>query len=682
MTTRLGISRQGDGRVGRRQRRSSWPCVLAAATLLASGCEGAVDDHVRASQPSSGSPGLAADDAGSGCRLGETMACYTGPIGSDGVGQCREGRSTCVDDPIEPLWGPCTDDTVPAPEQCSTAGVDEDCDGRTPACNTLWSFALAVANTSQAARSVAVDAEENVYVAGAFAGRVSLGGELLTSAGFVLPDSGSDDVFLAKYDRYGNHVWSRHFGDASAQAANQVMLDASGDVIVLGRAFGVIDFGTGELDAAGTDDIFVAKLRGDGTPVWGVILGGIDPDRAERMAVDSQGEIWVAGAFTTEADFGTGLLQTRGVRDAILLKLGGASGAVELALPIGGGGIDQFGDKTGDNYGFGVGVHTSTTEGGTTDFVYVTGYFSETIQIGAGPELASAGGKDVFLAKLDADGNHIWSQRFGSVLDDLVYDLVVDPVDGHVVITGGFQEEMGFGGAPLTSAGSFDIFLARLDAGGNHVFSARYGDVADQMDFATFATNTWLSLDLDQDGNIYLAGPLVGTAAFGDTPLTSPEGRMDAFLVKLDRAGNHVHSARYGDPGTQQALDLAVTPSGDVLLVGRFFSDLMDFGPSGEIRGIGVQPPLIASGGDGFVARVPPYVVVEEPDAGPAPGPDAAVPAPDGGAMPLPDAGMDPGGGGDGCSCELGKRQSGPSNTGMLLLLVIAAMGCWRVRRA
>jgi hypothetical protein len=552
--------------------------------------------------------------------IGETEPCFSGPEMFMATGRCQAGVQTCQATPTASQWGACEGEIIPQPERCDTPDIDEDCNGATPACSETWSFALATATTNQAARSVAVDSQDNVYVTGDFGvyresdvapppdglpnGKIDLGGGILLSAG---ANEGlfKDDVFLAKYDKNGNHIWSKHFGDSSTQNATQVIVDANDEAILLGRAFGKLDFGDGVIrDAAGTDDIFVAKFRADGTVIWSTILGGVSGDRAERMAVDSQGDVWVTGTFTETADFGQGPFESTGIRDGIVLEINGGSGAIRTAIPFGGGALDATNNKSGDNYGFGIGVYTDTSGASPTDFIYVTGHFSNTMQIGGGPTLTSAGGTDIFVAKLDSAGRHVWSQRYGSNLDDMANDLVVEATTGSVVITGFFQDMIDFGGDKLTSAGANDIFLAKLDADGNHVFSAGYGDAADQKDFESFGNNTWLSLDTDASGDIFLGGPLVGSANFGPSPIVSPNGKMDAFVARFDAAGNHLYSVRYGDNGTQIALDIAATSSGHVMLVGRFYSSTIVFDPAtGTVRGIGLADG-ISGNGDGFVARL------------------------------------------------------------------------------
>ena len=537
------------------------------------------------------------------CNIGEMRDCYDGPSDTVGVGVCVAGKQTCIPTPTASEWGPCDGVVEPSPEQCSTDGIDEDCNGDAPICaeRDEWSFAYIGLGTGQAARSVAVDSSDNVYVVGDFNGRVNLGGGVIESGGFD-QDVRKDDIFLSKYDANGNHLWSQHWGDTSNQTATQVMVDDEDNVILLGRPYGTINFGGATLDNVGEDDIVVAKFDSAGIHLWSRMFGGVGGDRAERMVLDSAGNIWISGTFTESADFGNGPYETTGNRDIVILKLSKDDGAVLVSLSAGGGHIEGEGAgqiKVGDNYGFGIGVDAD-------DNVYITGYFSESMEITQdGPTLTSAGGLDIFVAKLNADGDHQWSKRFGGPEDDFANDLVVDKARGHVFLTGFFASatiDFSDGAvitAPLVNAGEFDIFTAKLNTDGDYVDSASFGDSANQRDFGTFDKNSWTSLDIDSDGNIYLAGPLVGEAVFGATRVVSPNEKMNAFVVKFRPDGSVAFATGFGGNGTEIGLDVAVTNSGHVMLVGRFYSSSIDFGVSGSVQGVGT-----GSEGEGFVARV------------------------------------------------------------------------------
>ncbi len=78
-----------------------------------------------------------------------------------------------------------------------------------------------------------------------------------------------------------------------------------------------------------------------------------------------------------------------------------------------------------------------------------------------GPALASAGGSDIFLAKYNASGTHVWSQRFGSTGPDVRIGLAITNTD-DVMFAGYFQESVGFGLGNLISAGAHDIVLGKF----------------------------------------------------------------------------------------------------------------------------------------------------------------------------------------------------------------------------
>lgn len=511
-------------------------------------------------------------DMGPACTPGVTEPCYDGPRRTIGVGVCVEGERTCREDGSG--FGPCAGQVIPSAEDCRTADVDEDCDGVTPACSENWSLAFGT-ELGENARSVAIDAEGNVYLFGDIEGTVSLGGEVLD------PVSDKHDILLAKFDRFGNPLWSRLYGDSSNQYASQIMIGPDGNLLLMGRAFGTITFGGPVHDGIGTDDIFVAKLDPDGGFIWSRMFGGLDPDRAERIATDAAGDVLITGAFTGVVDFGGGPVESAGLRDAFVLKLDGRSGAHVFSRRFGG---------AGDDYGFGIAPRADGD-------VLVAGRFEETIDFGGGP-LVSAGGRDIYLARLDRFGGHVWSRRYGGPDEDLAYDLAYDPAGGGFVLHGAFTGDVMFEGVQVRGAGSRDIFLAAFDAEDEVRWVAAYGDAADQFE-TDFDTNTWSAIALDAEGNIHMAGPLAGEARFGDGPPLRSAGRTDIYLVKLTPDGRFVYGNRFGTDNSEVALDVAVAPTGHVAVVGRIFGTRgVDFGAAGQVDSHGSS--------DGFVLHVLP----------------------------------------------------------------------------
>jgi hypothetical protein len=381
--------------------------------------------------------------------------------------------------------------------------------------NHLWSKNFGDASDYQYAFQVAADGLGNVIVTGTFYGTVDFGGGALTSAG-------GQDVFIAKFDAGGNHLWSKRFGDTASQYENDVTTDAAGNVIVAGYFLGTMDFGGGALTSAGNHDIYVAKLDPGGNHLWSSSFGDASPQSASGVAVDGAGNVIVTGIFKGTVDFGGGGFTSAGDFDIYVAKFDAAGAHVWSK---------RYGDAN-PNYTFSV-----TTDG--LNNIILGGYFYGTVDFGGGG-LTSAGLQDIYTVKFDAAGTHLWSKRFGDV-SDLQWALGIS-TDGsdNVIMTGQFEGTVDFGGGALTSAGGFDGYVARFDAAGNHLWSTRFGDSANQY--------AW-NVTADGSGNAIVTGSIVGTTDFGGGPLTSAGG-FDAYVAKFWRAAPVIAGVR-DVPGDQ-----------------------------------------------------------------------------------------------------------------------------------
>ncbi|MDP4284860.1 MAG: SBBP repeat-containing protein [Bacteroidota bacterium] len=230
--------------------------------------------------------------------------------------------------------------------------------------------------------------------------------------------------------------------------------------------------------------------------------------------------------------------------------------------------------------------------------VYVTGYFSGTIDFdpGAGvANLVSAGVYDIFIAKYDAAGNYVYAKSMGGTgYYSYSSSLAVDG-SGNVYVTGYFQGTVDFdpgaGVANLVSAGDYDIFIAKYDAAGNYVYAKSMGGTG--YDRAN-------GLVVDGSGNVYITGFFEYTADFdpgtGVANLVSAGG-LDVFIAKYDATGNYVYAKSMGGTGNNYGSSLAVDGSGNVYVTG-FFADTVDFDP-----GTGVTNLVSAGDDDIFIAK-------------------------------------------------------------------------------
>jgi len=316
----------------------------------------------------------------------------------------------------------------------------------------LWSKRLGDTG-GDVALGVAVDETGAVVVTGYFEGSVDFGGGALVS-------NGSIDLFLVKYSPLGGHLWSRSVGSSATESGVDVAVDASGGILLTGYVGGTVDFGGGDLTGPGGADTFLAKFDSGGGHVWSALHGGTDTDTGWNVAF-SGGGLVLAGYFKGTADVGGGPMISTGDNDIYVAGYDANGGHLWS---------HSFGSVQ-DDQPAGIGVDANGR-------VTLTGYFHDTVDFGGGG-LTSTDDDDVFLVQYDASGNHEWSQAFGGIAKDKIYGLVVDGSD-NVVITGGFPNSIDFGGDVLTREGSYDeIYVAKFDASGSHVWSGKYGSSLD-----------------------------------------------------------------------------------------------------------------------------------------------------------------------------------------------------------
>jgi hypothetical protein len=511
-----------------------------------------------------GGTSMSAGGAGGGttvCVPGEVLACYSGPPITLDVGACHAGEQICDDEGS--AFGPCEGEVTPIAETCATAD-DDDCDGTLPSCpgDGIWQRGFAGLGIAVRGRGVAADGAGNVLATGYFHGAIDFGGGPLQSAGHA-------DVFVVKLDPNGVHLWSKRFGDHELQTPMAIAADGSGNAVVGGYYVGSIDFGGGALPSAGGADIFVAKLDPLGNHLWSSRFGSDGIQNLLDLAIDAAGNVVLAGRFEGTLDFGGGPLTSAGADDAFVVKLDqlgnhvwskrfgdvsnqranavavDANGGVVVGgdfwetVSFGGSVLDGPGmfvaklDASGDHvwsYAFerdsgpslrGLAGVTSDSAG---DVVIVGDLFGAGTDIGGG-QLVPLGSNDVFVAKLDgASGAHSWSQGFGGSDWDEVRAVATDGAS-NVIVTGRYSGAATFGGAQLPSPDGANVFLVKLDPSGGHLWSKGSTGAGQQ--------EVW-GVAIDPANHVLVTGDFTGTLDFGtgQPPLTSI-GDGDVFVAKL-----------------------------------------------------------------------------------------------------------------------------------------------------
>ncbi len=288
---------------------------------------------------------------------------------------------------------------------------------------------------------------------GAIQWLAELGEDPATNPSSVATDARNDAYMTSlgggtvKVAADGAVLWSKPFGSIVATAAE-------GGVLVAGSFEDSVDVDGATLTANGAHDVFVAKLSADGTLERLTQLGGAGDELVQSLAVTLDGRAIVSGA---------GL------------------GTVALDAADGVAWQKSF-------YGY---VATDAAAN-----VFVTGALTGSVDFGGGA-LASAGGADVFVLKLDAEGSHEWSRRYGDVRTHQEGQAIATDAEGSLLIGGVFDGSIDFGdGAHSVGSCPSEVwckqwgFVAKLDTNGDTLFSHVRGPMRALAGVAATSTGT------------------------------------------------------------------------------------------------------------------------------------------------------------------------------------------------
>jgi hypothetical protein len=283
------------------------------------------------------------------------------------------------------------------------------------------------------------------------------------------------------------------------------------------------------------------------------------------MVVDGAGNVYLAGKFRNTVVLGSTTLTSLGENDVFVAKFNPASNQFVWAQRAGGTGSD--------------GASSRLAVSGTS--LYVAGNFTSPTA-GFGPTvLANAnvnGTNDMFVAKLTDAGSFVWAQRAGGTDNDYAQALAVS--GASVYVAGEFTSPTaGFGPTVLSTAGSADVYVAKLtDAGsmGSFVWAQRAGGTSSDAATALAVSGS----------SVYVAGAFYSpTAGFGPTVLPNANananvnaGTADVYVAKLTDAGSFVWAQRAGGTGSDAACALAVSGT-SVYVAGYFSGSAAGFGP-------------------------------------------------------------------------------------------------------
>ncbi|MBI5964894.1 MAG: SBBP repeat-containing protein [Chloroflexi bacterium] len=374
----------------------------------------------------------------------------------------------------------------------------------------------------------------------------------------------------------GDFLWAKSMGGADWDQASDLAVDSNGNVYTTGNFRGTSDFDPGvgitNLTSTGVQDIFISKLDSNGNFLWVKSMGGNGIENwgtGLAIAIDASGNIYMTGTFHGTIDFDPGVevfnLIGIGKSDFIFVSKLDSTGNFIWAKSIG--------SSSAFTYVRDIAIDSS-------GFVYTTGIFGDIVPLDFDPgvgifNLLAEGyyQYDIFISKLDRNGDFIWAKRIGGQYNEEVNNIALDST-GNVYTTGFYQKGADFDPGPeifnLTDPGDFyyGVFVSKLDLNGNFVW-------------AKIPSGSGGRITVDLIGNIYMTGYFSGTVDFdpdlGISELTSA-GPSDIFISKFDTNGNFIFAKSMGGDLYDSGYGIIVDPSEDIFTFG-YFQGTADFDP-------------------------------------------------------------------------------------------------------
>jgi hypothetical protein len=351
--------------------------------------------------------------------------------------------------------------------------------------------------------SLARDKNNNLYITG------------FTEGSLEGSNKGKWDAILAKYNSEGDRLWTKQIATPEDDYSYDIATDKQGNVYIAGHTEGKL----GERDAK-SQDAWVAKYNKNGQQMWIEQLdGGFSSDYANAVAADNRGNVYITGktwgnlggSNVGEGDIWVAKYNKKG--NKLWVKQFGTSAedvANEIAL-----------DKRGNIYLVG---NTSGSLGNS----YL------------------GGNTDIFVAKLDRNGELLWTVQNGTSGDDNAEGIAIDK-NGNIYATGYTNGDWGG-----TNQGSEDSWLVKYNKDGQSLWTRKLGSGG--SDWSNDVT-------VDVNNNVYITGLSGGFLADGFT------GGFDAFMAKYNADGDEIWKRQIGTSENEFARGIAVDTDGNMLYV-------------------------------------------------------------------------------------------------------------------
>ncbi|MCI5056693.1 MAG: T9SS type A sorting domain-containing protein [Flavobacteriales bacterium] len=433
---------------------------------------------------------------------------------------------------------------------------------------------------------ILINDSNDIFIIGQFSGTIDfdMGPDSTFLTANAFPGS---STFIMKTDPNGNLIWAKKFDGNNSALPVKSRIGSNGEIYVLGHFNHTMDAdpdsGQTILNSnGGAHDIYILKLNHAGNLIWAKSFGGSKADTPTDFCIDNNSNLYVTGSFQGPCDFDPGpgvyyltapIQDPNYPKDDIFVSKLDSAGNFQWAYSIGAE-YDDIGNAiTSDQTG-----------------IYVTGEFSRTVDFdpGTGTTIISADSifsapySDIFIQKIDFNGNLVWVHTFGAHLNDIGENIVSDGA-GNIYVSGHFNATVDFDPGQNTQILTYDSlrhFLLKLDQQGNFKWVKKTNNISELI----------YQNDIFCLGNVHYVS-----------------NSSDLFIQRLNYAGVSI-SKDFINVRGQFAYSTAFTVDQhkDILAAGQYLGEV-DFDPTFDslIRFSNTPDAFIGKYSTQIVAKVP-----------------------------------------------------------------------------
>lgn len=455
----------------------------------------------------------------------------------------------------------------------------------------LWNKRFGGLN-SDAGQSITTDSDNNIYVTGYVKEDADLNGDgdlydnYESGLGFD-----SNDIFISVFDDDGNHMWSKRLGGLASDQGYGVTV-GNDSVVITGMVNGSADLsGDGDYNDTGestsnfnTTDAFVSSFDMEGNYQWSRRLGGMKNDEGHAITSDSEGNVYITGSITEDADLnGDGDTSDNG-------EAGIGYGYEDIFISsFDATGNHRWTHRLGSIKSYDIGYDITVDN---LNNVIVTGSINEDADLNGDGDTndnnESASGyenTDIFISVFDNNGNHLWAERLGGTSYDYGYSVATDDLNS-IIISGAIVGDSDLNGdgdtndnnESGTGYGGSDIFISVFSNSGNHLWNSRLGGLQHDRGYGIDA-NT--EKDVTVTGFVYNHADFNGDGDRVDQNEFVQQNQIyDSFIASFNRSKLGILA-----PTTAGSRSPDITYSGPELTVNTEYFYRLKFFDDGNAEG-------------------------------------------------------------------------------------------------